>query len=219
LKLLVATRNPGKLNEIRAILGDLSCEIVSLTDFPEVAEPEETGASFTENASLKARWASDATGLLTLADDSGLEVDALDGKPGVKSRRFAGEETPFPEKMRKILSLLHETQGKGRTARFRCVAALADPATGVGVWQGVCEGEIAGEMRGNNGFGYDPIFYYPPLGKTFAELTPEEKNRVSHRAMALGKAKAAIMERLRQENPAEGKEGDQRRNKGISKQG
>jgi XTP/dITP diphosphohydrolase len=206
LKLLAATRNPGKLNEIRTILGDLPCEIVSLADFPEVAEPEETGASFTENAALKARWASDATGLLTLADDSGLEVDALDGKPGVKSRRFEGEETPFPEKMRKILTLLKETQGKKRAARFRCVVALADPVTGVGVWQGACEGEIAGEMRGNNGFGYDPIFYYPPLGKTFAELTPEEKNRVSHRAMALAKAKAALLEKIGTHKEPKGKE-------------
>lgn len=196
MKLLVATRNQGKLREIQAILGDLPCEFVSLADYPGVADIEETGGSYTENAAMKARQVSDATGLLALADDSGLEVDALDGRPGVNSHRFEGKETPFPEKMRKILDLLQGIQGKGRRARFRCVVALADPVTGVGVWQGACEGEIARELRGNNGFGYDPIFFYPPLGKTFAELTPEEKNRVSHRAMALAKAKAALLEKI-----------------------
>lgn len=196
MKLLIATRNPGKLKEIRAILGVLPCETVSLEDFPEVPVLPEEGASFMENAAMKARQAADATGLWALADDSGLEVEALDGAPGVMSRRFEGEETLFPEKMGKILDLLKKARGRERAARFRCVAALADPAAGVVVCQGACEGEIAEEMRGGQGFGYDPIFLYPPLGKTFGELTPEEKNRVSHRAKALAKAKAVLLKRL-----------------------
>lgn len=218
LKLLIATRNPGKLTEIKTILGDLPCEVVSLTDYPEVTEWEENGASFSENAALKARHASDATGLLSLADDSGLEVDALNGKPGVMSRRFEGENTSFPEKMRKILSLLEESPSKGRKARFRCVVALADPETGVRLWQGECEGEIAPEMRGEGGFGYDPIFYYPPLGKTFAELTPVEKNGVSHRATALLKAKPAILKRLMEGEPGAEKEKDKKKDKEMRKQ-
>jgi len=197
LKLLIATRNPKKLQEIRAILGVLPCETVSLEDFPEVPVLPEEGASFLENAVLKARQAADATGLWALADDSGLEVEALDGAPGVRSKRFGGEETPYGEKMGKILELLKETKGSKRAARFQCVAALADPVNGVAVCQGACEGEIASEIRGTNGFGYDPIFLYPPLGKTFGELSPEEKNRVSHRAMALAKAKAAFLKRLK----------------------
>jgi XTP/dITP diphosphohydrolase len=196
LKLLIATRNPGKLKEIRGILGVLPCETVSLEDFPEVPVLPEEGASYTENAAMKARQAADATGLWALADDSGLEVEALDGAPGVRSKRFEGEGTPYGEKMGKILDLLKEAKGSKRAARFRCTAALADPVAGVTVCQGACEGEIASEMRGTNGFGYDPIFLYPPLGKTFGELSPEEKNRVSHRAMALAKAKAAFLKRL-----------------------
>ena len=197
MKLLIATRNPKKLQEIRAILGVLPCETVSLEDFPEVPVLPEEGASFLENAVLKARQAADATGLWALADDSGLEVEALDGAPGVRSKRFGGEETPYGEKMGKILELLKETKGSKRAARFQCVAALADSVNGVAVCQGACEGEIASEIRGTNGFGYDPIFLYPPLGKTFGELSPEEKNRVSHRAMALAKAKAAFLKRLK----------------------
>ena len=196
MKLVIATRNPGKLKEIRTILGVLPCETVSLEDFPEVPVLPEEGASYTENAAMKARQAADATGLWALADDSGLEVEALDGAPGMRSKRFGGEETPYGEKMGKILDLLKETKGSKRAARFLCTAALADPVTGVVVCQGVCEGEIAQEMRGGQGFGYDPIFFYPPLGKTFGELTPEEKDRVSHRAMALAKAKAVFLKRL-----------------------
>lgn len=178
-------------------MGVLPCETVSLEDFPEVAVFPEEGASFMENAAMKARQAADATGLWALADDSGLEVEALDGAPGVRSKRFGGEETPYGEKMGKILELLKETKGSKRAARFQCVAALADSVTGVVVCQGACDGEIASEMRGDNGFGYDPIFFYPSMGKTFGELSPEEKNRVSHRAMALAKVKAALLKRLK----------------------
>lgn len=196
MKLLIATRNQGKLREIKTLLGEVPVEVVSLAEYPDVPEFEESGGSYTENAALKAQFAAKATGLWTLADDSGLEVKALGWAPGVASRRFEGESTPYPDKMRKILRLLQEAQGKGRAARFRCVVALAEPEGGVTVCQSTCEGEIAGEMRGDQGFGYDPIFYYPPLGKTFGELLPEEKDQVSHRAKAVAKAKAVLLERL-----------------------
>lgn len=218
MKLLIATRNPGKLKEIQELLGNLPCEVVSLADFPEVPEHEETGASYTENAAMKARAASEATGLWTLADDSGLEVEALGGEPGVRSRRYEGEETPFPVKMRKLLGRLQGIRGKGRKATFRCVVAVANPSAGVTVCQGECKGEIAEEMRGENGFGFDPIFFYPPFGKTFGELAPEEKNRVSHRAMAMRKAKEVILERLRNEDPSNGKDSDPKRSRGMVKQ-
>lgn len=197
MKLLIATRNPGKLREIQELLGSLPGEVVSLADYPKIPEQEETGASYTENAAMKARAASEATGLWALADDSGLEVEALGGEPGVRSKRYEGEETPFPAKMTKILEKLQGIRGKKRKATFRCVAAVANPIASVTVCQGECEGVIAEEMRGENGFGYDPIFFYPPLGKTFGELTPEEKNRVSHRAKALAKAKNVLLEFLR----------------------
>ena len=195
-KLVVATRNKGKIKEIKAILADLpGLEILSLEDFPKdlIPEVEETGKTFEENAFLKAFAVAKATGFPALADDSGLEVDVLGGKPGVKSARFGGEGISDRERNEKLLALLEGVKHPNRTARFRCCMVLVVPPDFERyVTTGVCEGVIANKPSGSHGFGYDPIFYLPSLGKTMAELTPEEKNRISHRARALEKMKEII---------------------------
>jgi XTP/dITP diphosphohydrolase len=150
-----------------------------------LTEPEETGASYLENAVLKARYYSQATGLPALADDSGLEVDALDGQPGLYSARFAGHDTPHSFKIQKVLELLGDRPDAERTARFRCVAALVEPGGQPLAAEGVVEGTIARAPAGEGGFGYDPIFWMADHGKTMAELPETTKNRLSHRAKAL----------------------------------
>lgn len=181
-QVLLGTRNPGKLREIQGALRDLGLVFVSLADFPDVKDIEETGSTFAENARLKAQHYREATGLASLADDSGLLVDALGGLPGVKSARFAPTD---PERIRKILELMcpfpHLEQ---RTAHFVCALCLAT-SDGLIEVEGRVSGLLALEPSGSNGFGYDPIFYYPPEGKTFAGMSAEEKNRVSHRSAAL----------------------------------
>ena len=181
-KLLLATTNPGKLREITAILEGVPIELVTLNDLDPIAEPDETGATFAENARLKARYYSKAAGLVSVADDSGIEIDALDKAPGVHSARWHG--TDYPAKFRKIQQLFRERRVSGSTARFVCCVALADGDTILAETTGTVEGEIVAEPRGSNGFGYDPIFYYPPFGCTLAELDQEKKAAVSHRGQA-----------------------------------
>ncbi len=192
--LLVATSNPHKLEEFRAIFADLPLRLFSLNDIQLDIEVEETGITFAENAELKARAYAQASGMLTLADDSGLEIDALGGAPGVQSARYQGRETSYEERFRSILQQLKGLPMEQRTARFRCAIALAEPSGNTRFVEGVIEGVIADSPRGKNGFGYDPIFYLPELGKTFAELAPEHKNRISHRARAAQAARELLEE-------------------------
>ncbi len=191
---MVATRNRGKLREIAAILAGLPLTVRGLDEFPEAPPVPETGSSFEENARLKALAAARATARPALADDSGLEVDSLGGRPGVHSARYAGEGAGDEARCRKLLLELAGVDWEQRRARFVCVVAAARP-TGI-LWtvEGACCGYVNEEMRGRGGFGYDPIFFYPPLGRTFAELTSAEKNAVSHRGRALSQARERLAE-------------------------
>lgn len=183
--LLIATRNRGKLREFQELLADLPVKLLSLDDFPFIPEVEETGETFTENALLKAQAYSAQTGHWTLADDSGLEVDALGGAPGVYSARYAGVAANDERRRAKLLLELSRTSGEERRARFICVIALVD-STGLQAqtFDGVCEGWIASEPKGTEGFGYDPIFVPDGYDKTFGELMPTTKKEISHRAQA-----------------------------------
>ncbi len=190
--LVLATRNEGKVRELKALLSDLPLEIKSLKDYPEAPEVLETGQTFFENAFQKAREIANALGELALADDSGLEVDALGGRPGVFSARYAGPKATDEENYRKLLEELREVPPEKRTARFRCVIVVYHPS---GHWlktEGTWEGLIATEPRGEHGFGYDPVFLIPELGKTAAEVPPEVKNQMSHRAKALAQLKEKL---------------------------
>ncbi|MBI5526964.1 MAG: XTP/dITP diphosphatase [Deltaproteobacteria bacterium] len=190
--LVVATRNRGKLREIAEMLGGFGIEIRSPDDFPGAPEPVEDADTYRGNALIKARALRDHSGFAALADDSGLEVDSLDGAPGVVSARFAGpEQDPAKNRTELLRATAGVPEGK-RAARFVCVIALALPGGDEHVFEGECKGTITTEERGSSGFGYDPIFFFPELGKTFAELDPATKNRVSHRARALKKLKEAI---------------------------
>lgn len=168
------------------ILASPEWEFVTLDDVdPDGDEPAETGCTYEENALIKARAAASRSGLPAIADDAGLEIDALGGQPGVHSHRFLGADTPFPEKMRRILTLLESVPEEERTCRFRAAVAVVLPSGVERVCYGVCEGRVAHEQRGTYGFGYDPIFYVPSLGKHMAELPPWEKHAISHRGQAL----------------------------------
>lgn len=181
--LVIATRNKGKTSEIRNLIKDFDIEIKNLDDFGPTPEVEEDGKTFEENAYKKASFYSRILGFPALADDSGLAVEALDGRPGVYSARYAGENATDEERCEKLLL---EMQGMGnRKAEFHCVLSLAVPGGHALTYEAKCEGVLLEAPRGENGFGYDPVFYYPPLGKTFAELTQKEKNQVSHRGLAL----------------------------------
>jgi XTP/dITP diphosphohydrolase len=182
--LLLATTNRHKLEEFHTIFADLPFKLLSLNDIGLGVDVEETGTTFRENAELKARAYAYASGLLSLSDDSGLEIDALGGAPGVYSARFAGENTPYEERFRIILEQLQGLPMEQRTARFRCVISVAEPSGELRSVEGIIEGVIAEAPCGENGFGYDPIFLVPELGKTTAELAPEQKNRISHRGRA-----------------------------------
>lgn len=182
MKIAIATNNPNKLREIRAILGGFFDEALSLADLGIDIDIEETGTTLTENALIKARTIRDLTGLPALADDSGLMVDALGGAPGVYSARYAGEE--HDDKKNNAL-LLKNLEGKPRDAKFCSVIALCYPDGRELTAEGSVRGVILEEERGTGGFGYDPLFFSPELGKTFAEATPEQKNSVSHRSRAL----------------------------------
>ena len=180
--LLVATTNPGKLKEIADILHGVPVRLTTLGDFAAIPEPEETGATFADNARMKARYYSKATGLPAVADDSGIEIDALDKAPGVHSARWYG--TDYAVKFRKIRELLQQRGVTGSTARFVCHIAVASGDEILFEATGIVEGELTAEPRGTNGFGYDPIFYYPPFGCTLAELDTATKSTVSHRGQA-----------------------------------
>ena len=183
-RLVVATHNLKKAGEMLTILQARfpNLGLRTLRDYPNAPEPEETGATYAENATIKAESAAALTGEWCLADDAGLEIDALDGAPGLYSKRFGGESLPFPEKIALILSQI----GNGpRTARFRCCVALSKSGEPTQVFEATCEGRIADRPSGGGGFGYDPIFFLPELGRTMAELTPEEKHAVSHRGRVL----------------------------------
>ncbi|MCK5783170.1 MAG: XTP/dITP diphosphatase [Desulfobacterales bacterium] len=182
--LVIATKNKGKTAEIRNLLKDFPVNIMSIADFGPIPPVEENGTTFDENAYKKASFTSRVLGFPALADDSGLIVDALGGAPGVYSARYAGEEASDDERCAK---LLQEMEGKtDRKAAFECVISIAVPTGPALTYEARCEGLIVEKPAGSNGFGYDPIFYYPPLNKTFAELTIEEKSKVSHRGKALG---------------------------------
>ena len=197
-KIVVGTRNSGKVREIQTALADLPFAVVGLpeTDIPDV---EETGTTFQENAILKARHYCQFTGEYCLADDSGLEVDALDGEPGVYSARYAGLDATDAANNEKLLTVLKEVPPSGRTARFRSVLVLVGPDGSLLLVDGVCEGVILDEARGTGGFGYDPLFYMPSQGKTMAEMTIEEKNRISHRGNALNAFKHLVLQAYRQD--------------------
>jgi XTP/dITP diphosphohydrolase len=182
--LLVATTNAGKLREIRALLAGLPVEIVSLRDIAPVEEPEETGGTFAENARLKARYYAERSGLWTVAEDSGLVVDALGGDPGVYSARYLRPDASYPERFAEIFLRLDEVPHAPRTARFVAALASVDRGTVVYETEGVVDGQITREPRGSGGFGYDPIFFYPPYHATLAEVTEDEKNAVAHRGVA-----------------------------------
>jgi XTP/dITP diphosphohydrolase len=190
--LLLATTNRHKVDELRVIFATLPFTLFSLTDIQLDMDVEETGTTFLENAELKARTYAQTSGMLSLADDSGLEIDALGGAPGVYSARFAGVDTPYEERFRLILKQLQGLPQEQRTARFLCVISIAEPSGYCRSVEGVVEGVIADAPRGTNGFGYDPIFLIPELGKTTAELTPEHKNRISHRGQAARKARELL---------------------------
>ncbi|WP_134699977.1 XTP/dITP diphosphatase [Ammoniphilus sp. YIM 78166] len=186
--LVLATRNQGKVQELKHMLADTGIEVRGLQDYPDCPEVEEDGLTFQDNAIKKARTISEFLQLPALADDSGLEVDALDGRPGVYSARFAGPQATDQDNNLKLLQLLEDIPMEKRQARFRCVLALALPGDStVETWEGTCEGLISQEPRGNYGFGYDPLFLLADQGKMMAELTKEEKSSISHRGLAMKK--------------------------------
>jgi XTP/dITP diphosphohydrolase len=185
---VLATANPGKVAEMSELLAGLPCRILSLADFPGLALPPEGDVSYAENALAKARAVAASTRCLAMADDSGLEVDALGGRPGVLSARYGGEGLGDAGRCQALLAALRDVPAERRTARFRSVIALCAPSGREAIADGVVDGVLLGRPQGSGGFGYDPLFYYPPLGATFAELPAEAKNRVSHRARAVASA-------------------------------
>jgi XTP/dITP diphosphohydrolase len=188
--LVIATRNKNKLREFREVLKDLHIEVRSLDDFGPTPEAIEDGDTFDENAYKKALHTAKVLGLPAIADDSGLVVEALNGEPGVYSARYAGENATDEQNCNKLLKALQGVED--RRAHFQCVLSIAVPSGPALTYEGRCDGIIIDEKRGDNGFGYDPLFYFEELGKTFAELSMEEKNRVSHRGKALAEVKAEI---------------------------
>ena len=196
--LLVATTNQKKLYELQVLLKDFPLELKSLKDFSNIKEVPETGKTFEDNAALKANGYAEQTGCLTLAEDSGLCCDALEGAPGVYSARFAGESKTDKENTAKVLKLLKDMPDNCRGAHFKSAAALADQDELIGTVAGEVHGYISREVKGSNGFGYDPIFYYPPYEKCFGEVTSEMKHKVSHRSKALQKIRALLVKYLKE---------------------
>ncbi|MDR3542226.1 MAG: XTP/dITP diphosphatase [Desulfosporosinus sp.] len=188
MKIILATQNQGKIRELQELLVDEGIEVLSIQDIPDWEDVEENGETFADNAALKARAAVKRTGLIALADDSGLEVDVLKGAPGVYSARYAGEPKNDDRNNDKLLQLLETTADDKRTARFRCALVMATPFGKEYLTEGAVEGQIIRKRRGQDGFGYDPIFYLPEYARTMAELTLVEKNKLSHRAQAFRKA-------------------------------
>ena len=190
MELVIATKNPNKARELKHFLADLNLEVVSMAQFPDIQPIEEDGQTFEENAVKKATTVANATGLLTLADDSGLEVDSLGGRPGIFSARYAGDDASDIDNNEKLLKELDGVIN--RSARFVCCVALADAKGLITTVSGSCAGKIIDECRGNNGFGYDPLFMKNDYNQTFGELKLDLKNRISHRSLALSKARLAI---------------------------
>ncbi len=201
-KLLIATGNPGKVAEYKQLLGGLPCEFASLRDVGVDFEVEETGETFEDTPRLKAEAYAQASGLMTLADDSGIEVDVLGGAPGVRSARYGGSGLDDPGRVQLLLRELQRVPDKGRTGRFVCVIAIARPGTETRVVRGTVEGRIAHAPRGTGGFGYDPIFLLPDRGLTTAELQPDEKNAISHRGAAARLARPILLQLLRASSPS-----------------
>ena len=193
-ELVLATRNRHKSEELTALLGDLGITIRTLDEFPGAPEVVEDGDTCEANAVKKARAIADFTGLPAVADDTGLEVDALGGRPGVYAARYAGEDATYEDNCRKLLQELTGVPRERRTARFLTVAAIALPSGGIRMAQGTLDGVIAEEASGTLGFGYDPVFLIPELGKTLAELSADQKNAISHRAKAFTQAKDLLRE-------------------------
>jgi len=191
-ELVLATRNHDKVTELVALLGDLGITIRTLDEFPDAPDVVEDGDTCEANAVRKARAIAEFTGLPAVADDTGLEVDALGGRPGVYAARYAGEGATYEDNCRKLLRELMGVPREQRTARFLTVAAIALPSDGIRVAQGTLEGVIAEEASGTLGFGYDPVFLIPELGKTLAQLSAEQKNTISHRAKAFAKVREIL---------------------------
>lgn len=186
-EIIIATKNAGKAREFEKLFAKFSLSVKTLLDYPELDDVEETGSTFEENAVLKAETIANRLNAKVLADDSGLEIDALDGRPGIYSARYAGIQKNDEANIDKILSELDDVADSARTARFCCALALAEPGKETLTVRGICEGQILRERRGTNGFGYDPVFYVVEENKTMAELTSEKKNEISHRAKAISK--------------------------------
>lgn len=202
LRIIFATGNEGKMREIRAILEDVEADILSMKEAGISLDIEENGESFAENAVIKARAVADALtaeerfqDCVVLADDSGLEIDCLNGEPGIHSARYLGEETPFDVKSRALLERMEHVPDEERNARFVCAIAAVFPNGETITTRGTIEGRIGHALKGDNGFGYDPIFYLPEYGRTAAELTDEEKNQISHRSRALALMKEELKKR------------------------
>ncbi|NPV27175.1 MAG: XTP/dITP diphosphatase [Firmicutes bacterium] len=202
--IVLATKNLGKIREFAELLAGWPVRVLSIRDWPDLPEIIEDGATFAENALKKARAVCQHTGLLALADDSGLEVDYLGGAPGVLSARFAGEPIDDDRNNRKLLTLLEGVPLEQRTARFRCVIAIVTPTSESFLTEGICEGIIGQELAGTGGFGYDPLFYLPAYGRTMAQLSLEVKNSISHRAKALREASRVLLELLGESSPPAG---------------
>ncbi|WP_347549384.1 XTP/dITP diphosphatase [Pseudalkalibacillus hwajinpoensis] len=190
--LLIATKNEGKVKEFKRRFESAGLEVKSLLDLDEAPDVAETGSTFAENAVLKAEAIMRLTNQIVIADDSGLVVDALDGDPGVYSARYAGPEKDDQANIDKVLTELKDIPKERRTASFQCLLAVAIPGKGTEVFSGTCMGSIAFERSGDFGFGYDPIFYLPTHGKTMAELSPEEKDAISHRGQALDRLEEGL---------------------------
>ncbi len=193
-KILIATQNHGKLREIQAELADLDLELVCLGDIDPLPEAVESGSTFAENADLKALHYSDLSGLWALADDSGLDVDALDSRPGVFSARYAGPDADDDSNNTKLLAELANVPEQKRTARFRCAMSLAADGKIIARSQGTIEGQITFGLQGQNGFGYDPLFYVSEKGCTAAQMSPEQKNAISHRGQAIRAMKQILLQ-------------------------
>jgi XTP/dITP diphosphohydrolase len=197
--LILATFNRGKARELVELLGDVPFDVRLLADYPGAVAPEETETTYRGNALLKARAAARLTGAWVLGDDSGLEVDALGGAPGLRSARYGGPGLDDAGRCALLLKALRDVPDDRRTARFRCVIAIVDPEGCESVVEGVAEGAITHAPRGTGGFGYDPLFYYPPLGQTFGELSDAEKSHVSHRARAAALARRVLTSRANEQ--------------------
>ena len=193
MKLIIATHNSDKEKELKSVLDDFPVDVISLYQFPEIGEIEETGSTLYENAKLKADTVNKITNLPCLGDDTGLEVDALEGAPGVYSSRYAGENVSYEDNVAKLLREMSSTPYEKRTARFRTIIFYTDGEREL-YTQGEIKGYITKEQRGKNGFGYDPVFYIPDVKKTMAELTPAEKNKLSHRGQAMRKFRKLLLD-------------------------